>query len=204
MWNLNKSDFLMALIFGCFISLLYFQIQSSRKGHKNIPKKEVPHRLHSSRQNPQSLRNNLVINSKHAKKAPVFQNNSLTYLEENSERKNPESEFIDKKAKTQVNREMPMIDRKLESYLFHQIGLSEKEISRVLYAKKLMEDEIFKNTQSFVNPTDEDSTKLNTLNQQTLFYYNEELKQILGSENYQKYYKWQGEQDVAFSENYAN
>lgn len=201
MGNLKKTDFLMALIFGILISLLCFLIQSPKNNHKRINKKKVQQLSLSSDENPKSYSNSLVIKSKNAqKKAPAIKNDSLTHLEKSNEYINPKNKLADEASIIQVGRKMSIIDRNLENYLFHQIGLSEKEISRVLYSKKLMEDELFKNTQGFINPTDEDSTALNNLNQQTLFYYNEELKQILGPENYQKYYKWQGEQDVAMSE----
>lgn len=204
MGNLNKSDFLIALIFGSIISLLCFQIQNFKKGYRSHHRKGDA--SFSSPRNPQSYRTKSVSNSKSTKnRTPIFQNDSFAYLKKRSGRSiSSENEFTYENLNSQVSRDNSSTDRKLENYLSLQIGLSENEISRFLYTKRLMDDEILSNTQRYINPTDSDSTELNYLNQQTLVYYHEEFKQILGPENYQKYYLWQGEQDITIGENYSD
>lgn len=204
MGNLKKTDLIIALIFGCVISLLCFQLKSSKKGHRGSHKKETQQLALSSQHHSQSRGNNLAFNSGYSSRVSASAENSLTYSEEESEYNNPENDLVAEQERAQIDREMSILmDRKLEKYLFHQIGLPSKEITRVLSAKRFMEDEITKNNQGIINPTDELSAEMNNLNQQILSNYQEELKQILGPENYQRYSQWQNEQDAAIAESYA-
>lgn len=206
MGNLKRTDIVISLIFGCVISLLCFQLQPSKKSNRDSHKKEEQQLSLSLQLNPHSNRNNFAFNSKYHQRGPAsLDNDSTPSTEEDDGYSNPENDPAAEGEKAQVEREMSLLmERKIEKYLFDQIGLPGKEISRFLYAKRFMEEEIQKNNKGIINPTDETSAELNNLNQQILSNYQEEVKQILGPENYQRYSMWQGEQDAAFSESYAS
>jgi len=210
---MQKKDLIIALIFGCVVFLLCFQFQSTKKNNRSSYKKETQKFYLSSLQDTRPHGNIYAFNFKHTKKSKSdLQKNraiaSFTVEEkyEEYESGNPENEFSDEEAKAQMDSEMSLQKTvKLENYLFTQIGLTASEISRVLDAKRHMEDDVLRNksNQSLSNSNDEFYTDLNLINQQILFNYQEELKQILGLENYQRYSIWQSEQDAALSDSYA-
>lgn len=206
MGNLKKTDLLLALVFGCIISLLCFQFQSPKKERRVSLKKEKTQTsvaYNSSHPSYEKHIRHRRVQS-NSKRILASVDESLTYSEEN-EYTDSENDPIAENEKNQIEHEVSLfMNRKLESYLLNQIGLPAGEISKIMASKLLMEDEIMRNNKSLPPlASEEANAELQILNQQALSRHQEELKQILGPENYQRYTIWQSEQDAAVAESYA-
>lgn len=209
MESLKKSDFIIALIFGFFISLICIQFRSLKNQNKvSVKNIEVQQASFSSHQDPRSYKSIFTVDAKSSvSRVPKLGDNTLIDLSKeraNEEYINTEVEFSDEEAKAQLNQDIHLpMDVKIENYLLNQVGLTPSETARVIVEKKYMEDEMNKNkmSQSLVNSNDKSYVEFNILNRQILSNYHEVLKQIMGPENYYRYSIWQNEQDLALTEN---
>lgn len=207
MGNLKKTDLLFAMLFGCIISIICFYFQLSKKASKTYTKKQY------SQSSVASQSEIIPFEKIHRAPKPQYTQRSIASVDDsNSFSFSEESEYIEyDNGTTHENKTTPTAyevslstDRELESYLFNQFGLPENEISNIIAAKRQMEDEINKNNTSIsALASEEPNSELQILNQQAMSRYQEELKQILGPENYQRYAIWQSEQSSALGESYA-
>lgn len=211
---LKNPDIVISLILGCLvsISLAQFQIHKKKIYSRLSPKsKTVVLNLVENKHNSKTFtllpKTNLTSKIKRSLSnddSSITQNRSIIASGDQFENT---PEFTDESTPSdnrfEVSDQTVRMNSKIESYLVNHIGLSSDEANRVISSKLRMENEIYRNNQSINHKTEQENIQLNTMNQEVLSSYNDELKHILGLENYQIFTVWQNEQEAALAESNA-
>lgn len=222
---LKNSDIIISLICGCLATLLLAQFQIHKKhigsifrdkpkmqnlklaqnkhDSKNIAKKNTKKDAKYS-----ALLNSTILSSKNkrhiANNSSLRQNHSSTISSAQFEEPSiPTTESAPTEDHSEFNELSVKMNRKIESYLVNQLGLSVSDTNSVISSKLRMENDIYRNNQSIHHESETDRIQLNIINQEVISNYDSELKHILGLKNYQRYSLWQKEQEAALAESYA-
>lgn len=94
-----------------------------------------------------------------------------------------------------------LMNKKIEDFIVNNLNLSLSDAERIITAKMNLEIQVQKNNRLLEETGF--STKAQELNQKTLAEYQEELLQILGSDNFQKFNQWNQQAEAELVESHG-
>lgn len=211
---LNRLDIAIAIVFGCFIFIVvsFFQKHSqlesqihlssitNLKQQRNGYAKDVE----NSRQHNQTHRSSRLLKMREAyphsnvKFDSQGQTSDSVGYDFYAEALLPESS---QSVETGTNSNLGSIEyerQRIEDYIVNYLGFSVNESDRVLNAKSHFESQIIHINQLGVTRGNNEDTQ--SLSQKAKSEYQDELMQILGHEDYQKFVQWNNQLEAEIAE----